>query len=795
MRKLFSIICTLLATAAMAQAPAFPGAEGHGRYVTGGRGVSGKVYHVTSLADDTNGNIAGTLRWALKQSGPRTIVFDISGIIELKADLTIPVNTTIAGQTAPSPGITLRYRTVLFGGNNIIVRFIRFRRGEEKDINDGADATWTKNHTGIILDHCSFSWSIDEIASFYDNNNFTMQWCSLGEALANPGHSKGEHSYGGIWGGKLASFHHNFIAHVQNRAPRFNGARYQWTEYTQNKLYSTYNWQNYVQAENVDFRNCVMYNWGAGNGCYGGPGGGYVNIINNYYKAGEATVAKTRVTEISVGNSGNSTPESMYGMTSRYYINGNYVTAAGSSAANYDWNGVTFDSGIYTSGNEKYSIDSKNFYGSSVPHTTIEGVSCVKIKLDEPCPSGEVTTHSAETAYEKVLSYVGASLYRDNVDKRYMNEARNGTTTYIGTSTASGVTHRPGIIDFVKDQGTYTLTSNKRDSNFDTDQDGIPDKWEEANGLNPNDAADAKYFTLDNESNGGKGWYNNLEVYLNSLVEDIMKAGNADALSAVDEYYPTFTKPADDPDPEDPTVEGSISWDFDEGSAGQTADVSTSISEGITSTSVTLGSDLDYDGKNTTLNETKIKDLAMASTGASANNAITFKINIADGYKFLATDMSVTATRLGTDAGYIDISWQDAGNTTKLCTGAKPNRDNDATQKYSIYSYSLEDYAVESEGSCSLIVNEYGVTTGYKKDGDGNPTSEINYKDYGFRDIIISGKLITPTGIAVPVTLSPALTTEYFTLGGQRVSGATKGLVIKRQNYADGTSKTTKVIR
>ena len=209
MRKLLSIIFAMLATAAMAQAPAFPGAEGHGRYVTGGRGASGKVYHVTSLADDTNGNIQGTLRWALKQSGPRTIVFDISGIIELKADLTIPVNT----------GITLRYRTVLFGGNNIIVRFIRFRRGEEKDINDGADATWTKEHTGIILDHCSFSWSIDEIASFYDNNNFTMQWCALGEALANPGHSKGEHSYGGIWGGKLASFHHNFIAHVQNTVP------------------------------------------------------------------------------------------------------------------------------------------------------------------------------------------------------------------------------------------------------------------------------------------------------------------------------------------------------------------------------------------------------------------------------------------------------------------------------------------------------------------------------------------------------------------------------------------------
>ena len=793
MRKLFSIICTLLATAAMAQAPAFPGAEGHGRYVTGGRGVSGKVYHVTSLADDTNGNIAGTLRWALKQSGPRTIVFDISGIIELKADLTIPVNTTLAGQTAPKPGITLRYRTVLFGGNDIIVRFIRFRRGEEKDINDGADATWTKEHTGIILDHCSFSWSIDEIASFYDNNNFTMQWCALGEALANPGHAKGEHSYGGIWGGKLASFHHNFIAHVQNRAPRFNGARYQWTGYTQNKLYSTYNWTNYVQAENVDFRNCVMYNWGNGNGCYGGPGGGYINIVNNYYKAGLATSAKTRVTEISVGESGNSTPESMHGMTSRYYINGNYVTAAGAEAANYDWKGVTFDAGIKTYNNERYSVDSKNFY-KDVPHTTIDDIACVKIKLDEPCPIGEVTTHSATVAYEKVLNYVGASLYRDAVDNRYMDEALNGTTTYTGSAEKTGdgktIVHRPGIIDYVRDQGSYTLTSKKRGADFDTDQDGIPDKWEEANGLNPNDATDAKLFTLDDATKDGKGWYNNLEVYLNSLVEDIMKAGNADALTAVDEYYPAFTKPAEEPST-DP--EGDITWDFDEGNEEKKSEISTFIEDGIASTSVTLGSDLAYNGKETSLNETKIQDCAMASTAASPNNAITFKVNIVDGYQFLATNFSVTATRLGTDAGNLDISWQDQ-KTTKIYTGVKPNREN-STQKYSTYSSSLEDYAEATEGSCSLIINMYGVTTGYKKDSNGQPTSEINYKAYGFRDILISGKLIAPTGIAVPVTLSPALTTEYFTLGGQRVSGATKGVVIKRQRYADGTSKATKVIR
>ena len=247
-------------------APAFPGAEGHGRYTTGGRG--GKVIHVTNLNDDGN----GSLRWALSQSGAKTIVFDVSGYIDLKSQLNVSSNTTIAGQTAPGDGITLRYYTLYFGKcDNVIVRFIRSRRSQVKDVNDGADATWGRNRKNIILDHCSFSWSIDEVASFYDNRNFTMQWCNITEGL-NAGHTKGDHSYGGIWGGKNASFHHNFISHVNNRAPRFNGARYNWNGYDTN-LY-----ENSIQAERVDFRNCVMYNWGSGNGCYGGPGGGYINM-------------------------------------------------------------------------------------------------------------------------------------------------------------------------------------------------------------------------------------------------------------------------------------------------------------------------------------------------------------------------------------------------------------------------------------------------------------------------------------------------------------------------------------
>jgi len=510
-------------------APAFPGAEGFGRYVTGGR--SGKVYHVTSLEDS---NSEGTLRWALSQSGPKTIVFDVSGYIDLKKQLDVTSNTTIAGQTAPGDGITLRYYTLSFNKcDNVIVRFIRCRRSQVKNVNDGADATWGRERKNIILDHCSFSWSIDEVASFYDNLNFTMQWCNITEALANPGHSKGEHSYGGIWGGKGASFHHNFIAHVQNRAPRFNGARYKWNGYDKDK------YDNTVQGERVDFRNCVMYNWGKGNGCYGGPGGGYVNMVNNYYKAGPATANKTRVTQVSVGEDGNSTPSDLYGYASRYYINGNYVTAA-ATPENYDWQGVKFDSGLFTINGEKYIADANHLYGEDQTYEKNDkGVDCIRLKLDEPIEAGEVTTHKAQTAFDKVLKYCGASLVRDACDIRYAEEAENGTTTYKGD-----IVKRDGILDIINDpEGEEdattasfpTLREEKRPANYDTDSDGIPDEWETANGMNPSDASDGNAYTIDT-----KGYYTNLEVYLNSIVEPIMKAGNADAEDAVDEYYPAY---------------------------------------------------------------------------------------------------------------------------------------------------------------------------------------------------------------------------------------------------------------
>lgn len=538
-RKLFyyiSLLTLIILSSATAKAddkiPAFPGAEGHGRYVIGGR--KGTVYHVTSLSDsekDGSGT-SGSLRYCLKKGGSKakTIVFDVGGVIALKSDLQIPANTTIAGQTAPYPGITLRYYTILPNGDEIIIRFIRFRRGEEKDINDGADATWTRRKTNIILDHCSFSWSIDEVASFYDNNNFTMQWCTIGESLNNAGHNKGAHGYGGIWGGKLASFHHNLICHVNNRSPRFNGARYNWSGYTSNKLYSTYQWSNTLQAENVDFRNCVIYN--CGNGCYGGPGGGQINVINNYYKTGPAATTN-RITTISLAGSGNAgNDQTFWDMTSRYYIDGNQMN----KETGNDWNRITYDNGIPSLNGEYYTKDPNHYYGTNVTYEKINGTDCVKIKMDAPAPTGIVTTHSAQMAFQKVLAYGGASLERDDVDSRYMEEAENGTATYKGS-----VTGKEGRIDKVADVEGYSETNfptGSRPYGFDSDGDGMPDEWETAQGLNPNDAYDGNTYVLDAD----KKWYTNLEVYLNALVEDIMKAGNADAQDSVDEYYPTLNQ-------------------------------------------------------------------------------------------------------------------------------------------------------------------------------------------------------------------------------------------------------------
>lgn len=242
---------------AAAPIPAFPGAEGGGKYTTGGRG--GEVYEVTTLADAG----PGSLRDAVSGSN-RTIVFKVGGTIHLESPLKITgSNLTIAGQTAPGEGITVAGYPTTFNGDNLIIRYMRFRLGDANVTE--ADAFGGRYRKNIIIDHCSFSWSVDEVMSVYGNENVTVQWSIVADAMHMSRHAKGRHGYGGIWGGKNTSFHHNLFAHNSSRNPAFDS----------------------TAGNSHDFRNNVVYNWGHF-ASYGGKGA-VTNLINNYYKPGPAT--------------------------------------------------------------------------------------------------------------------------------------------------------------------------------------------------------------------------------------------------------------------------------------------------------------------------------------------------------------------------------------------------------------------------------------------------------------------------------------------------------------------------
>lgn len=433
---------SMISLSAQEKIPSFPGAEGAGGYATGGRG--GDVYVVTNLNDGG----PGSLREAVEASGPRTVVFAVSGTIELQERMRISNgDLTIAGQTAPGDGICLKNYSFTFSANNIIVRYISIRLGVDKRWENDAVNGHGDN---IIMDHCSVSFGVDETLSLYSSANLTIQWCIVAASLYDSFHSQGAHGMGGIWGGQPATFHHNLISHHHNRLPRFNGSRY----------------DGDPETERIDHRNNVIYNWITST-CYGGEGG-YYNLVNNYYKAGPGTYGSVKRRIVA--------PRDDNGLWGNFYVSGNYVDG---------FPEVTADNSL---GIDEVPVDLWDEVVSDVPFEM-----AAPIQMQTP-----------QEAYEEVLKHAGASLpKRDRLDAVITEDVRTGTGTY-GSSW-------PGIIDHPDDMGGYPVLESAPPP-ADTDMDGMPDDWEDANGLDKNDPEDGKIIQTDG--------YSNLEHYLNGLVGD-----------------------------------------------------------------------------------------------------------------------------------------------------------------------------------------------------------------------------------------------------------------------------------
>jgi pectate lyase len=437
---------------------AFPGAEGFGKYTVGGRG--GKVFIVSNLNDDGK----GSLREAATANGARMVVFAVSGTIHLLSPLSIKSDITIAGQTAPGDGICLADYPVSLGGNNIIIHYLRFRMGDKNqnqgkvDGAGGDDAFGATRRKNIIIDHCSISWSTDEVCSIYAGDSTTVQWNLISEPLNYSYHFETgdkdfeHHGFGGIWGGQHLSAHHNLFAHCNSRTPRFDGIRN-------------------APTENVDFRNNVIYNWGSNN-VYAGEGGNY-NLINNYYKAGPSTNSKVKYQLL---NPYKKEPSIPFG---KFYVDGNFVEGS-PEVSKQNWLGVLMNEGT---------------------ETDKQGA-----KLDKPFAAIAVTMQTAPEAFQRVMEKAGASFRRDTLDQRIIDDVINGNGSLIDVQGGypHGTPYEQTITAWPTLKTGMALT--------DTDQDGMPDEWEKKSKLNPTNADDAGKLTLHR-------FYTNIEVYVNSLVE------------------------------------------------------------------------------------------------------------------------------------------------------------------------------------------------------------------------------------------------------------------------------------
>lgn len=446
--------------------------EGGGASATGGDG--GTIYRVSRLDDALDPNtgrpMAGTLRYAVTQTGARRVLFTTSGTIHLNSELRIKTGSlTIDGQSAPGDGICVADYPLVINASNVIVRFLRVRLGDEslKEF----DAVSVNDSKGVVLDHLSCSWSVDECVSCYGNSDFTMQYCIVSESLKNSVHGKGNHGYGGIWGGTNASFHHNLLAHHDSRNPRFD--------------------HDYVNrmAGPIDYVNNVVYNWG-GNSAYGGEGstqgggGRHVNFVNNYYKPGPATKSGVQTRLLNPTTKCGNCTDACGGSVApgKFYLTGNYMF--GSAVVTTDnWQGVFPD-------------ESSKKDQCKASARWADGLTSLK------------NEQTAEEAFETVLAKAGCSHVRDAVDTRIVNEVREGKYTYTGSNGSKN-----GLIDTQSDVGGWPELKAGNQP-VDSDYDGIPDDWETQFGLNPNNPDDARAITL--VSN-----HTNLDVYLCYLVRNL----------------------------------------------------------------------------------------------------------------------------------------------------------------------------------------------------------------------------------------------------------------------------------
>jgi hypothetical protein len=431
---------------------AFPGAEGYGRFAIGGRG--GGVLKVTNLNDSG----PGSLRAAVEASGPRTVVFDVSGRIVLESKLIIrDPYLTIAGQTAPGQGICIsNYNMGLLGNHDCIIRFMRVRPGNTAGVTLDGMGLASCDHS--IIDHCSISWTQDESFSSRGAKNITLQRTLISEALNVAGHKKyekgKEHGYAASIGGDIGSFHHNLLAHCAGRNWSLAGGLDKATQH----------------AGRLDIRNNVVYNWG-----HRTTDGGAkeVNFVSNYYKPGAAS----RVFHVLM-------PEreavKQFG-PQMYYAVGNVME------------------GRYGAENQLEGI----FERRGEPHANW--------LVEKPFFESYVTTTSAEAAFKDVLSDVGCNEpMLDEHDERVINETLHGEAQYKGS-----ITGHPGLPDTQEDVGGWEDYGHEiRTADWDPDNDGLPTWWEKLHELNPSSPTDD--FSDANGDPNGNG-YTNLEDYLNWL--------------------------------------------------------------------------------------------------------------------------------------------------------------------------------------------------------------------------------------------------------------------------------------